>query len=52
MKFENFVLHSLFGACLLVCVLTIGAMITVTPTSVSPSVAGQSNASSAVVAES
>lgn len=28
MKFENLMLHSLFAACLLVCVLTLGAMIT------------------------
>lgn len=27
MKFENLMLHSLFAACLLVCVLTLGAMI-------------------------
>lgn len=27
MKFENVMLHSLFAACLLVCVLTLGAMI-------------------------
>jgi len=27
MKFENLILHSLFAACLLVCVLTLGAMI-------------------------
>ncbi|WP_198651477.1 hypothetical protein [Dyella sp. C11] len=28
MKFENLMLHSLFAACLLVCVLTLGAMVT------------------------
>jgi hypothetical protein len=27
MKFESLMLHSLFAACLLVCVLTLGAMI-------------------------
>ncbi|WP_169748747.1 hypothetical protein [Dyella japonica] len=27
MKFENLMLHSLFAACMLVCVLTLGAMI-------------------------
>jgi len=27
MKFENLMLHGLFAACLLVCVLTLGAMI-------------------------
>jgi hypothetical protein len=28
MKFETLMLHSLFAACLLVCVLTLGAMLT------------------------
>jgi hypothetical protein len=28
MKFETLMLHSLFTACLLVCVLTLGAMLT------------------------
>jgi hypothetical protein len=28
MKFETLMLHSLFAACLLVCVLTFGAMVT------------------------
>lgn len=28
MKFESLMLHSLFGACLLVCVLVLGAMLT------------------------
>jgi hypothetical protein len=37
MKFETLMLHSLFAACLLVCVLTLGAMLT-THTTV-PSVA-------------
>lgn len=27
MKFENLMLHGLFAACLLVCVLTLGAMV-------------------------
>jgi hypothetical protein len=33
MKFENLMLHSLFAACLLVCVLTLGAMIAAPVTS-------------------
>lgn len=37
MKFESLMLQSLFGACLLVCVLVLGAMLT-SPTSV-PNVA-------------
>jgi len=28
MKFESLMLHSLFGACLLICVLVLGAMLT------------------------
>lgn len=32
MKFESLMLHSLFGACLLICVLVLGAMLT-SPTS-------------------
>ncbi|MBB6188352.1 hypothetical protein [Rhodanobacter sp. MP7CTX1] len=34
MKFETLMLHSLFAACLLICVLTLGAMLT-TQTTVS-----------------
>lgn len=44
MKFENLMLHSLFAACLLVCVLTLGAMIT------APAFAPASVASSAPAA--
>lgn len=32
MKFETIILKSLFTACLLICVLTFGAMVTATPT--------------------
>jgi hypothetical protein len=32
MNFETFILKSLFTACLLVCVLTFGAMVTAKPT--------------------
>ncbi len=32
MKFENFILNSLYVACFALCVLTVGAMITATPT--------------------
>jgi len=31
MKFETLILNSLFTACLLICVLTLGAMITAKP---------------------
>jgi hypothetical protein len=47
MKFENIILHSLFAACFLVCVLTIGAMITATPSPVSNAVASHSSVASA-----
>jgi hypothetical protein len=32
MKFETLILNSLFTACLLICVMTLGAMITAKPT--------------------
>jgi len=51
MKFENAILHSLFAACLLICVLTIGAMITASP-SASNAVAGQSNTAPSATIES
>jgi hypothetical protein len=41
MKFENLMLHSLFAACFVVCVLTVGAMITATPSPASNAVASQ-----------
>lgn len=47
MKFENIILHSLFAACFLVCVLTIGAMITAKPSPVSNAVASQTSAAAA-----
>jgi len=43
MKFENLMLHSLFAACLLVCVLTLGAMISA-PSAYSSAVASTSPA--------
>jgi hypothetical protein len=43
MKFENLMLHSLFAACLLVCVLTLGAMISA-PSYAPASVASTSQA--------
>lgn len=39
MKFENLMLHSLFAACMLVCVLTLGAMISAPATYASATVA-------------
>lgn len=42
MKFENLILNSLYVACFAVCVLTLGAMVTTTPASVS-SVATQTS---------
>ncbi|WP_019465438.1 hypothetical protein [Dyella japonica] len=48
MKFENLMLHSLFAACLLVCVLTLGAMISAPATYAAASVA---NAAPAVAAQ-
>jgi hypothetical protein len=48
MKFENLMLHSLFAACLLVCVLTLGAMIAA-PTYSSTAVA--SNAPATTIAQ-
>jgi hypothetical protein len=44
MKFENIILPGLFAACFLVCVLTIGAMITATPSPAANAVASQSAA--------
>lgn len=35
MKFENLMLHSLFAACFLVCVLTLGAMVSTSAPQVS-----------------
>ncbi len=32
MKFETLMLHSLFAACMLICVLTMGAMMSAKPT--------------------
>lgn len=37
MKFESLMLQSLFGACLLICVLVVGAMLTSPATSVTAS---------------
>jgi hypothetical protein len=37
MKFESLMLQSLFGACLLICVLVVGAMLTSPTTSVAAS---------------
>ena len=48
MKFENLMLHSLFAACLLVCVLTLGAMIA-TPVGAPAAVA--SSAPAATIAQ-
>ena len=47
MKFENIILPGLFAACFLVCVLTIGAMITATPAPAANAVANQSTTASA-----
>jgi len=44
MKFESLMLHSLFGACLLICVLVLGAMLTA-PTSVPSAVASHAQVS-------
>jgi len=46
MKFENLMLHSLFAACLLVCVLTLGAMISA-PAAYSAAVANAAPAATA-----
>ncbi|WP_430391174.1 hypothetical protein [Dyella sp. 20L07] len=46
MKFETLMLHSLFAACLLVCVLTLGSMIATT--SVSETVASHAPVATAV----
>jgi hypothetical protein len=47
MKFETLMLHSLFAACLLVCLLVLGAMLTTHATV--PSVAGTHASTSATV---
>jgi hypothetical protein len=40
MKFETLLLHGLFAACLVVCVLTLGAMLTAAPTVAAPGTNG------------
>jgi hypothetical protein len=48
MKFESLMLHSLFGACLLICVLVLGAMLTA-PTGVPNAVASHAQVSASSV---